>query len=272
MPERWHSTCKASTHSASRDRENTVHVVDLYILASLGVVSSLHCTMMCGPILAVALAPAALRPEGRPRRIAWLGGQALYQTGRVLSYASLGLGLGLAGGALFRLPGPAWLGGAVQIALGFGLLGMGFLGALGLRASPSWPAVAPKLLRRIVTSQTPWGMLLLGLLAGVLPCGVLWGALSVALATGSPTGGALGMVAFWLGTLPLLAAVGFVGAPVVRIAGRFAPALVFLALSGSGVWIGLRGARNLHASAPAAADGMPASCPMHHAASVGSAP
>ena len=48
----------------------------------------------------------------------------------------------------------------------------------------------------------------IGALSGLLPCGWLYAFVAVAAATGTPWMGALVMAAFWLGTLPLLAAFG----------------------------------------------------------------
>jgi len=67
----------------------------------------------------------------------------------------------------------------------------------------------------------------LGLVLGFLPCGLLYGALAAASASGSALGGGLAMAAFALGTVPALVGVGLAGAFFGR---RFVPALRAIAV------------------------------------------
>jgi sulfite exporter TauE/SafE len=63
---------------------------------------------------------------------------------------------------------------------------------------------------------------LLGLLLGLLPCGLVYGALAVAAATGSALSGALAMLAFAAGTAPALMSIGVIGRAFgVRLSGRW---------------------------------------------------
>jgi sulfite exporter TauE/SafE len=62
-------------------------------------------------------------------------------------------------------------------------------------------------------------MMLLGMLNGLLPCGLVYGALLVAASTGGPLPGAAGMMLFGLGTLPALLVVGM-GAAAVSVRAR----------------------------------------------------
>ena len=88
-------------------------------------------------------------------------------------------------------------------------------------------------------------MLGLGLLTGLLPCGVLYVAFSRAVLAGSLPGGALVMAAFWLGTVPLLATIGFASGGLGRLVGRYGPVMLCLAMVGTGGWVAQKGARNL---------------------------
>jgi hypothetical protein len=72
--------------------------------------------------------------------------------------------------------------------------------------------VVPEVIRRrlplLFGSKKPWSKLLLGMLAGFMPCGLSWGMLVIAAATQEMSRGFLVMTAFGLGTLPALLIVG----------------------------------------------------------------
>ncbi len=175
-----------------------------------GLVTSLHCAGMCGP-LACAILP------GTPR-----GGSEVptaYQLGRVASYACLGA---LAGG-LGRLP-LSWL---PAEALRFApfLAVVFFIGA-AFRWDRRWakpPGLGQSLFRwvRRMGRRSPVGAAaLLGGATPLLPCGPLYLFLGIALLAGSALRGSELMLAFALGTLPLL---WFVQSQFGRLQGRLSP-------------------------------------------------
>ncbi|WP_159999253.1 sulfite exporter TauE/SafE family protein [Roseomonas sp. 18066] len=176
-----------------------------------------HCAGMCAPFV---LAQAATGPGAGGGRLARLAGAALlpYQAGRLAGYAMLGA---LAGGFSGRLPGGGWLAPALLLLASIAMLGQA--GArLGLAARlPALPGIAPpaRLLRFLLAAPQGWRGLGLGLLLAGLPCGLLYGALAAAAATGSPAGGALAMAAFCLGTMPALVALALLGRFLARRAG-----------------------------------------------------
>jgi uncharacterized protein len=83
-----------------------------------------------------------------------------------------------------------------------------------------------------VDRSTPLGGLLLGLALGFLPCGFLYAALTAASASGGPAAGALAMIAFGVGTVPSLIAVGIAGQAAgrrwQRASASVAPAVMLL--------------------------------------------
>lgn len=170
-----------------------------------GLVGSLgHCMGMCGPL--VMMVAAQLRAHKLPL----LPHYFLYHGARVLVYALLGMlagGLGTLFGLGTHLSGPA---GVVSLLLGASviLLGASYLGWLPFgrfEGAGSWLKGAMGwALRR----GGPAGVLVLGALNGLLPCGLVYSALLVAATTGGPLRGALGMVLFGSGTLPALLMVG----------------------------------------------------------------
>jgi uncharacterized protein len=172
----------------------------------LGVVGSLHCAGMCGPIaLALPLSGKTIASRAT--------GIVLYNSGRALTYSVLGAISGLAGGTLMWAGGQQLLsvtaGAIILLVLAAGLAGKrmrlpgpvdrmytGIRGQLG------------KLFRR----RKPGTLLLIGLLNGLLPCGLVYAALGGAAATGSMLQGALFMLLFGMGTSSALAALSSFGA------------------------------------------------------------
>ena len=174
-----------------------------YVLAiALGLLGSLHCAAMCGPLqLALPL------PPGGVGRV--VSNRLVYQLGRLLTYGLLGIIAGLAGKSLWLMGVQRWL----SLALGIGILA-GFF--LSKRAALSAPVVTLVLrLKSAMGAQlhkpTLRSLLLLGALNGLLPCGLVYVAMAGAVATGS-LGGAVGfMFLFGLGTVPTMLAVSLSG-------------------------------------------------------------
>jgi sulfite exporter TauE/SafE len=139
------------------------------------------------------------------------------------------------------------VGGFIQLAIGIGIS----LFALALFfyrksfAGSSANGLLNQWLRKCMTAGHSWGMLLLGLLTGLLPCGVLYAALARALIAGSVWQGGWLMVAFWLGTTPLLLLVGVVSGGAFRLAGNAATAVLALAMLSTGLWLAFKGVQNL---------------------------
>jgi sulfite exporter TauE/SafE len=151
-----------------------------------GLAGSPHCVGMCGAFAASTASHAA--------------GGAAYHAGRLVTYAALGAIAGAAGAAL---PSAGWLlpvvAGTLTILFAASLAGLIHLPALAI---PGLPRVAASFVRR----GDAVGSLGLGLTTALLPCGLVYGALAAPVASGDPALGAASMVAFGLGTAPLLAA------------------------------------------------------------------
>jgi len=153
-----------------------------------GLVGSPHCVGMCGPF--------ALACTGRGTHT------AAWHLGKATSYAVLGA---LAGSFGAALPGPAWLGPTVSAGLVIWF-------AASLAGLVPEPTVRIPGLTRVASAAARNGDLasrfVFGLVNGLLPCGLVYAALGLAVAAGSPWLGALSMTAFGLGTVPALAALG----------------------------------------------------------------
>jgi sulfite exporter TauE/SafE len=180
-----------------------------------GLAGSPHCVLMCGPF---ASACARTAP-----------GLAAWHAGRLTGYAILGAVAGAAGAVL---PGPAWLPGllAALFLLWFGAA----LAGLAPEPRVALPGFsgAGSLLREGRGAAARYGF---GVVNGFLPCGLVYTALSIPVALAAPLPGALAMVAFGAGTLPLLSVAAF-GLRRFTPAGLTARRLLALVVVAIGLW------------------------------------
>lgn len=172
----------------------------------LGLLGGGHCLGMCGGLMGALT--LAIPPEQRARRLRLL---LAYNLGRILSYATAGLLIGLAGWAVASSPAAMALrvlAGLLLIAMGLYLAGwwsgLTRIEALGRHL---WRHLQPLASRLMPVSSLPRA-LLLGAVWGWLPCGLVYSTLLWASSQGSPGESALLMLAFGLGTWPVLLATG----------------------------------------------------------------
>ncbi|WAB96584.1 sulfite exporter TauE/SafE family protein [Pseudomonas putida] len=172
----------------------------------LGLLGGGHCLGMCGGLMGALT--LAIPPEQRGRRLRLL---LAYNVGRVLSYACAGLLLGLAGWAVASSPAALALrvvAALLLIAMGLYLAGwwsgLTRLEALGRGL---WRRIQPVASRLLPVSSLPRA-LLLGALWGWLPCGLVYSTLLWAASQGNAGYSAALMLAFGLGTWPVLLATG----------------------------------------------------------------
>ena len=181
-----------------------------------GLLGSVHCVGMCGGIIG-ALSMTAV-PEVRvatvARRVSYF--PFAYNFGRVSSYTVAGLLAGGLGQSVLDATAVSDLtrvgtviAGIFMVGLGLHLAGVWQSMALLERAGARlWRRIEPYG-RRFLPARHAHQAFALGLVWGWLPCGMVYTVLAGALATGSTLHGGLVMLAFGLGTLPLLLAVTF---------------------------------------------------------------
>jgi hypothetical protein len=185
---------------------------DITLLSAfvIGLLGSTHCLGMCGGIVGAltlgvrASSPAALMPY-----------LLAYNLGRIASYALAGALAGALGAQLLQLVSPAQAQSIGRLISGVFLLAFGLyltgwwrgLGVLERLGAKLWSRLEP-LGRRLLPVRRPQQALALGLLWGWLPCGLVYAALAWSFASGDTGRGALQMLAFGLGTLPMLLAMG----------------------------------------------------------------
>ncbi len=180
----------------------TIASLDLWTAFLLGLIGSLHCAGMCGP-LALALPPAGATAP------AYVLGRVAYNAGRIITYCLLGLVVGLAGRTLLLAGLQRW----TSIALGVALL-LGLFASRKLALSRPVTAAVNQLKSRmsgLLRRRSLAGLAVLGLLNGLLPCGLVYVACAGAAATGGILAGAGYMTAFGVGTVPMMLAISLSG-------------------------------------------------------------
>jgi sulfite exporter TauE/SafE len=174
----------------------------------VGLLGGVHCLGMCGSIVGIFTAQVPKDQARWPFHLAYSGG-------RIASYAAAGGLVGAIGqtGLLMRDAVPVQhllfaLSSLMLIALGLYLAGVwGAVRRLEQVGGSLWKRLQPYTARLLPVNTVPRA-LGLGALWGWLPCGLVYSVLLTALASGSAVQGALIMLAFGLGTLPNLLAIG----------------------------------------------------------------
>lgn len=181
-------------------------MIDLPLIFAAGLLGGAHCVGMCGGFV-LALGTTSDGGTGLTR-------QTCYFIGKTLTYTLMGAAVGLVGSTV----GAAFAGvqdaisivaGGVMLVVGLGLVGvLRRVGAFGvLMNRPLFRRAA-----RYFTRKRTWaGALGAGLLNGLLPCGMVYGMLAMAAASGTLLGGALTMFVFGIATVPALFVLGLAG-------------------------------------------------------------
>jgi hypothetical protein len=180
----------------------------MYIISAivLGLMGSFHCVGMCGPI-ALAL------PLNNSNWFTRIFGSLLYNFGRAITYALMGAVFGILGEGLQLGGFQRWIsvimGSVMVLAVVFPAL---FKGSGKLdKYLYGYNARLKKRFGVLFNQRSYSSLLIIGLLNGLLPCGLVYMALAGAIATGGVASGALFMFIFGLGTLPMLLLLSLAG-------------------------------------------------------------
>ena len=177
-----------------------------------GLAGSAHCVAMCGGI-SISLGLGSMKKRLLP----------VYHGGRLASYATLGLVFG----CLLPLIGvrdysPAWAmalrlaAALVMFAIGLQIaLGINLLRRLERYGSRLWQPLS-RFVQTLLPVRTGSDAFLLGFLWGLLPCGLIYSALALAVVSGNPLHAALVMLAFGAGTLPAMLLLGVFSGTLVQ--------------------------------------------------------
>ncbi|MBK6623099.1 MAG: sulfite exporter TauE/SafE family protein [Saprospirales bacterium] len=194
----------------------------LWTAFTIGLLGSLHCIGMCGPI-------ALSLPYGGAGRLAAAGNGLLYNLGRTFTYVLIGSLFGLLGKGIFL----AGYQSALSISMGVLMLILAFF-STDLESRVARLSFLQKPLFRLksalgnlIRAKSHTSFLGIGMLNGLLPCGLVYMAVVGAVSTGSVWKGAAYMGLFGLGTIPLM---------------------LFTSLAGN--WIGVQVRRRIRAVLP----------------------
>jgi sulfite exporter TauE/SafE len=180
----------------------------------VGLLGEVHCVGMCGGIAAVACGGQGARRS------------ALVHAGRLSAYGVQGAIVGAIGAAVTGLAPVHAAQVVVRLFAGLALVAVGLhLAGVASPLAPVERLLAAPLGRARAwlasrSSVGPAGELARGVAWGLLPCGLVQGALALSLAMGSPGWGAVSMLAFGLGTVPALVAVSALARGALSLATR----------------------------------------------------
>ncbi len=195
---------------------------DLLLIAAVGFLGSFgHCAGMCSPI---ALAFSLQQTKQQESKISALSFHLWLNLGRLLSYGIIGGIIGaiaevlVAGGQLAGLDSSVRRGIAIATGIFLILFGLSQLG-LKPKLKLGFKIQLPKLFNTLPKWSEKWNIhdlmlrfprnpLFLGITWGLMPCGFLYAAQIKAAETASFGAGTLTMLAFGLGTLPMMVGIG----------------------------------------------------------------
>jgi sulfite exporter TauE/SafE len=189
----------------------------------VGLLGGVHCVGMCGGI--VGTLTLGLPQEQRQRISGMMPFQLAYNLGRVISYVVAGGIMGGVGLLLVQFM-PIYvaqhlllvLAGIFMILLGFYLAGWWMiLNRVERLGNRLWQRIEP-LSRKLLPVRSPRQALIVGVVWGWIPCGLVYSMLINAVSAGSVLNGAALMLAFALGTLPNLLAMGVLAGAAARLA------------------------------------------------------
>lgn len=184
--------------------------IDLWTIASIAFLGAFgHCIGMCGGIV---IAYSSAKIDKKWSNLMQTFAHLAYSFGRITTYVMLGAIFGAIGGVA-QFSGHATAALTIIAGLFMILAGLSLLGKLEfltkLEHSFSQTKWYQDVFRQVLRSKSLYSFYILGLLNGLLPCGLVYFFAVTAASTGSPFWGALVMFIFGLSTIPALFSLGF---------------------------------------------------------------
>ncbi|MCA9065832.1 MAG: sulfite exporter TauE/SafE family protein [Planctomycetaceae bacterium] len=195
----------------------TLEQAQLPLVLLSGILGSAHCIGMCGAIAATMSAGTTSLRASLARQIWW-------SLGRTSTYTFLGVIAAAVGARFVRVELPY-----VSVQAVFAIIAGTLLVAQGLLAAGWWPArlrrrsggscVAASVMGQFLRGGSSTGAFVAGILTGFLPCGLVYSFLALSASSAHPGRGALIMLVFGAGTVPVMLATG-VGVSLLNFANR----------------------------------------------------
>ncbi len=183
-----------------------------------------HCIGMCGPLVTMTALHTAHSAAGA-RPATTLLPQLLYHAGRITTYVTIGSLMGLAGSFLNVATRIVGIQNGVMILAGLVMTVMG-LGVAGIAGGTKWierhNTSVLRAAKNLLASPSRARYYPLGLVMGLLPCGLSYTVFIAAAGTGTPAAGAATLLAFGAGTVPALL---LFGATVAWLGSRWRAAI-----------------------------------------------
>ena len=180
----------------------------LWTALLMGLIGSMHCAGMCGPI-AISL-PYRVGMQTKEETFFKI---LVYNLGRIITYAFFGLLFGIVGKGFFTMGIQKWF--LITLAVLLILIAIFSIDveskALKIPAIGKFNKKIKELLAKTLKNATVKSFLYIGILNGFLPCGLVYMAIVAAIATGGVLNSVLYMILFGIGTMPMMMALGYGG-------------------------------------------------------------
>jgi sulfite exporter TauE/SafE len=195
----------------------------------LGFLGSFHCAAMCGPI-AISL------PSSNKSKLNFLLERFSYNLGRVVTYSLFGMVFGFFGERIFMAGFQQLISVIIGIVILFylikPLIKKNNSNLFSIKNNGSSFSFFKNIFAKFYSKNSKLSLLGVGVLNGFLPCGFVYIALSGAIAMKTPMNGALFMMFFGIGTLPLMMGISmsksFVSLKLRRRINKLSPAIALL--------------------------------------------
>ena len=182
--------------------------ITIFFIGLLGGFS--HCLGMCGGLV-ISYSMNLHGQGGRSGGARWQT-HLLYNSGRILTYMILGEIFGLLGSTLGFILAVKNIQSTLELVAGIIMLlmGLNFIGLWPGWAADSFPGINSfkKVMVALINKLSSGNIFILGMILGLMPCGLIYAVGAKAVATQSPLGGMMTMLLFGLGTFPALFSLG----------------------------------------------------------------
>ncbi|NKQ40832.1 MAG: sulfite exporter TauE/SafE family protein [Sulfurovum sp.] len=184
----------------------SLDLISIFTIAFLGAFG--HCVGMCGGIV---IAYSSTKIDGKSSKLSQSISHIVYSVGRITTYMVMGAAFGAIGGVVsfshMAIATLTIIAGAFMVLAGLSIVGrLKFLTLLEHSLSRSrW---YQEVFHSVLRSKSLSSFYILGLLNGLLPCGLVYFFAVTAASTGSPFWGAIVMLIFGLSTVPSLFMLG----------------------------------------------------------------
>lgn len=203
--------------------QNTTEMEILITALLVGLGGSLHCVGMCGPIA------LSLPMQGNNLMQKFLSG-LLYNVGRTVTYGIMGVFFGLIGQGFSMLGFQKWISLIMGTLMITSVLIPAIIRKIEFNAFTGIASYIRKGIQRFFVRRSYGGLFIIGVLNGLLPCGLVYIAIAGAIGTGDFYSGMFYMILFGLGTIPLMLSVSVLGniltLPVRKKINKIIPYLV----------------------------------------------